>query len=140
MITQLDNEREGAEIGLSMPIQFTKFPEIKTITWIQFGYRCHHFGILYQLCKYTFKKASESPNVYKQAPESPNVYKQAPAAYVRARDKKSCNVMRLKAHQNGHKKCVRIRKNHAPKHAPKRTQKSVRIRLGNQDVRFKFII
>ena len=39
----LDNEREGAEIVLSMPMKFHKVPDFKTVTEIQFRYRCYHF-------------------------------------------------------------------------------------------------
>ena len=39
----LDNEREGAEIVLSMPIKFNKISDFKTVTEIQFRYRCYHF-------------------------------------------------------------------------------------------------
>ena len=58
----LDNEREGAEIGLPMPIQFSKIPDWKTITEIQFRYRCHHFKIM------TSKKCRQG-HVPKRAPK-----------------------------------------------------------------------
>ena len=141
MITYLDNEREGAEIGLSMPMQLNKIPDLKTVTGIQFHYRCHHLETMtskkfrqdrapthrHAFCGlYTFGLSTRFFKlVYVRAFDtlfgawSVRIKKKQLLKYSCVTDtiilkpwtlRNSDKVVHPHAHQNGHKKCVRIRR------------------------------
>ena len=146
----LDNEREGAEIGLPMPIQFNKIPKWKTITEIQFRYRCHQFKIMtskkcrqcrlpkrapkrtQQMCQnstgntgHTMKRKEQPNNLslqkrcdslkfWQDIVPWPREFQAKAGTQTRTKtDTKKCVRIRQgkhpNAHQNGHKKCARIR-------------------------------
>ena len=127
MKTYLDNEREGAEIGLQMPIQFSKIPSCKTITEIQFRYRCYQFKIMTsRKCRQVHapKRApnTDTPNVseVERQHRTHNETKSNPATYLYKRDVIVCNSGRILCHD-----LENFRQRQAPKRAPKRTQKNV---------------
>ena len=113
-----------------MPMQFNKIPSCKTITEIKFRYRCYQFKIMtskkcrqgrlpkrapkrtQQMCPnskgntgHTMKRRATQQLIFTKEIKWFEIL----AGYCAMTSKISCKGRHPNAHQNGHKKCVRIR-------------------------------